>query len=570
MATFGTSTLQQEYRVCVLELPAGDDPTDGDVSALALIVLRRMSGMLLCVPKGFFTDEILAAGLAASAEDQVGQSIEVTVPAGHLDNFEDPLQPSQVVGEELQVVLVDVTLDMEDHLSPFNAAAHPLELVHTFDSDHQSWVPMTEELVAAAWAWVSDPGSGERAAFYSATEEEQVPMTPKASPSLGRVPKAGSGILGGSPPARKEVPKKPRPTVASLSTSLEGISATLPQLVQELKDLSSRTARMEMQLETGESRTSALRQPLGRLGTLGSTPTAPGLQGLVKEMPPPRSSLKTPLKGAATTSLFQQDAEELAEEQNQEDNSSSLTRAVLMQSQALSSLVSQLAGGESMVEPSGSSISLSNKGAQGRLKLQQELSMHKGVFFNSVYSAMARRMQPARPSNCPPAELALRGVTATQYTERYGGYGRCRDIGNIMWQVSLIMDFLQSENTAAAKDGIALLAVCLEQTAIDGGRMDVAQVLALTEDPPAGVFSMRSLPSSSRSRVFSPLADQRWITNALSYLKELDAIATRRADYVTPKKEGSEDKSGQPNPKKAGRKAKATWKKRQDQEEEAE
>ena len=73
------------------------------------------------------------------------------------------------------------------------------------------------------------------------------------------------------------------------------------------------------------------------------------------------------------------------------------------------------------------------------------------------------------------------GVTATQYVERYGGYGRCRGIRDIMWQVALVLDRLQNENIAGAKGAIALLAVCPEQTALDNGRMDVALLLSLAE-----------------------------------------------------------------------------------------
>ena len=155
-----------------------------------------------------------------------------------------------------------------------------------------------------------------------------------------------------------------------------------------------------------------------------------------------------------------------------------------------------------------------------------------------------------------------RGVTATQYVERYGGYGRCRDMGNIMWQVALALDHLQNDNVGAAKDAIALLAVCLEQTSLDAGRMDVGLLLSLTEDPPSGVFTNRTLPSHSRGRAFAPLADQRWVANALSYIKELDTIATKRSD-VTGKPSNKEGKpDSQADPKKAPKKTARPWKKK--------
>ena len=197
---------------------------------------------------------------------------------------------------------------------------------------------------------------------------------------------------------------------------------------------------------------------------------------------------------------------------------------------------------------------MSSKGAAGRAKLQTELAQHKGVFFNSVIASMSRRMYPAQPVEQSLVALRDRGVTATQYLERYGGYGRTRDIGMITWQVGLIMDHLQEENWMAARDAVALLMVCLEQTAMDGGKMDIGLLLSLTEDPPQSMFSNRSLASGARPRAFAPLADQRWVMTALQYLKELDTIQSRRSEVsTTPKQTTPEAKSGSTQKKRKGK-----------------
>lgn len=62
-----------------------------------------------------------------------------------------------------------------------------------------------------------------------------------------------------------------------------------------------------------------------------------------------------------------------------------------------------------MMDLASSSTSFSSRGAQGRVKLQQELAQHRGTFFNAVFCAMARRMQPARVAEASPQELATRG-----------------------------------------------------------------------------------------------------------------------------------------------------------------
>lgn len=561
------SDLFQEYKVHVLEMPAGDHPDDGVVSGMALVVLRRLRGLLLCVPRGYFNDEVLAAGLSAALEDQIGQSTTLSLPAGSLQDVPIFGQPVLQPGSTVDVVLVDVSLDVGDHLKPFVVTDPLADGLVTFDSFDPLAVPMTEELVTATWRWVLDPGSGERTAFYSAQEEEDEAV-PEFAP-LPKKPRAkGAGPGTGGDVGAKGAQRKPRPTVATLSASLEELSGSLPQLLEEVRTLSRRTTAMEEQI-SGGGRPSALRQPLGSFITPGLSAPSQDLGGLLKEMPPPRNtSSRSPLKSAQAAVAAQSQAEELEQEMDVSGQNASLTRAVMLQSKALTDLVATLATGDPMVDLASSSSSFSSRGAQGRVRLQQELAQNKGTFFNAVFCAMARRMQPARVAEATPQELAVRGVTATQYVERYGGYGRCRDIGNIMWQVALVLDHLQNENVAGAKDAIALLAVCLEQTALDNGRMDVALLLSLTEDPPSGLFTNRTLATHSRGRAFAPLADQKWITNALSYIKELDTITSRRFDIAGKQKEDKQDMPANPVSKRAPKKTARPWKKKNQGEEE--
>eukprot|EP00435_Cladocopium_sp_Y103_P073843 s4_g45.t1 len=69
----------------------------------------------------------------------------------------------------------------------------------------------------------------------------------------------------------------------------------------------------------------------------------------------------------------------------------------------------------------------------------------------------------------------------------------------ILYQVMTIMNFLQSDNLGAAKDSLALLATCLDQAVLDGGRFDLAALLTLQEDPPSAIFINRQQSSLSRA-----------------------------------------------------------------------
>ena len=202
---------------------------------------------------------------------------------------------------------------------------------------------------------------------------------------------------------------------------------------------------------------------------------------------------------------------------------SEVARAMLAQSSALTTLVAHLAGSQMDPMQDLQGVTAGTRGASGRAKLQAELASQKGLFFHSVVMSMARRMSPTTMAS---------GITGVRYLERFGGYGKQRDLGLIQYQLMVAFDFLMSENWEASKDTIALLIVMIEQSVLDSGRFDLGQLLTLQEDPPQSVFTNRQLSSVSRARAFSPLADQRWVTVALAFLKELGTISSKRVELI--------------------------------------
>lgn len=419
-------------------------------------------------------------------------------------------------------------------------------------------MPMVPELTQAVWAWIRDPGSGELVAFYSAEEGDTVPVTPRAPlPPRRRVIQANGGEGGAGEEKPNQQQKKGRHTVATLAAALEQVTSTLPAMMAQLEKLSLRTEAMEQQIKGEVSRPSALKTPLGTSALHGLSTPSTTAAAMVKELPVPRGFAQTGSLPSGPKPFAMQEAQQLEEERDLNPEASELAKAMLVQSQALSALVQQLSSPDPIHDLTGSTGSLSTKGAQGRARLQQELAAHRGSFFQSVLQSMARRMQPARSADQSPLELAQRGVTPTGYVERFGGYGRNKDIGCLQWQVAMILDHLQCDNVPAAKDGAALLAVCLEQAALDSGRYDIGLLLALADDPPAGVFQNRAVTTYARGRAFAPLADQKWITTALAFIKEMDVISTRRQDAIGVKAEREATSSTTtPAPKKTTKKTK--------------
>ena len=81
---------------------------------------------------------------------------------------------------------------------------------------------------------------------------------------------------------------------------------------------------------------------------------------------------------------------------DQMDGNSDLAKAMLVQSQALTALVGQIAQSsqDPMADLSSGSSAASTRGSVGHARLQAELASHSGSFYLSVLRAMARRMQP--------------------------------------------------------------------------------------------------------------------------------------------------------------------------------
>ena len=195
------------------------------------------------------------------------------------------------------------------------------------------------------------------------------------------------------------------------------------------------------------------------------------------------------------------------------------------QSQALMTLASQLgqSGADPCLDAPASSTSV--RGALGRQRLQAELLSSPGSFARRVRENALRRMDP---SGLTGAEHP----TLVRYLERFGGYGKQRNTALVAWEVAQACDHLQRGSAEAAADVMSLLLVMLEQTALDSGDQSLGWLLSLQPDPPISIFQdVSSLPSPA-ARAFTPLADQRWVTIALSYLKEVDAISLRRGDLA--------------------------------------
>ena len=510
--------VSQGLQLYVLEW-GGAEETDGQVDAAALVVMTREEGVLLALPLDVIPEEALAAGRSMEEDLVIGLSTVVVVPGMLLqDGAHVP------IGASVSALLVDC------HMSILDRMRHPEvseEFLVRFSEEDPEAFPQLDALVSEAFGWLSSMKEDQRALQYTpeVTAESEHPTPTSAR---GRRPKAAPLPIspgGATDLGKQQRPKKP--TTASLASSLETMNMTLQALVQRQQSLEEQIATPVNPL------TAALHQPVG-----GRKVVPAEVAQLAREFPSPtKTSQQLVPMGGPRHLRAPPEVVDLEKERGVDQPS--LADAMMAQSSAITTLVAQLvaSGGDPMTELTGLSVGM--KGAQGRAKLQAELASHKGLFFEAVLRSMARRMTPTMTVSATPEELMTRGVCGTKYLERFGGYGRCRDLGVIQHQVMTCMDFMQVGNHEAAKDTLALLSVMLEQATLDGGRLDLGQILTLADDPPASIFTNKQVAQISRAKAFSPLADQKWVTVALAYLKELETITSKRLELVGGQGSGS-------------------------------
>eukprot|EP00435_Cladocopium_sp_Y103_P059902 s1225_g21.t1 len=558
-------TLEQDVAPYVIEWPVVSDD-DGVPEVAGLVISKRPGGFLAGVPVGFIPEEVLAAGNLDAPPGLVGPSTVLELPGMVLE--QGVLSPT---GTTVSVVVVDLAEEVVGQMRPL---VHGEVYAFTYDVDQPFAIPAPQDLLAAAREWVTAGAAAESSALpYFSAEGEEEDLT-------GVAEEDGPEAPATPPVTRRKArvqhgPEKPsaagkKPTVASLAASVDQLLKMNAGLVKSMEDLAGRQKQLERQssapLLQNQTPHVALRQPIS-----SSLPVPAAQPMTVAHMvgTPPRTAAPSAAGLLRSPMLQPPELKELEDEKPRGDpaiSSDHLAQAVLAQSQALTALVSQIAhqSSDPLLELSSGSASASTRGAQGRSRLQAELASQKGLFFQAVLSSMARRMQPTASVEGSPQELLDRGICGTRYLERFGGYGRVRELGCLQQQVMSIMDCHQSSNLQAARDQTALLAVAIDQAALDQGRFELANLLCLQEEPPATVFSNRPMNVLGKPRAFTPLADQKWVTVALAYIKELDVITTKRQELTSSGRQGTfvAGSGGGENPSSGNPKAKASTKKK--------
>ena len=471
-------------------------------TCICYVVMKRDDGFVLCVPQDFLPEEVVQEGLENDSPEGPGPSLALVAPAVLLSEAGSWTAPE--IPEQVPAMIIDLPGFFSGALSAPNLGNFT---GMTFVTESPGLFPLATDVLRQARAWAGEQ-LGEVRSGYQTAEEHP----------LGRR-------------ASKAPPKAKRATVASIAQDqaelremLRGLSA---QFASFLAAGASGSNSLPLQgpdapppgLEAPPAMVAAPGIPKGPAQSLLSAPLASVLppaqhvaKALTQVVGPPPTARQVPKKASPIEDHEARLAGITDDGDDPAPSSSSLAAAVLAQSQALVSLVGQLAqGGDPLLDQAPAA---SVRGAVGRQKLQQELAGQPGN--------ASRRMDPSGLSSEAP--------TMVRYLERYGGFSKQRLVGLVSWQVAQALDHLHRGSPESAGDVLSLLMAFLDQVALDAGDYGLAWLLTLQADPPLSLFQEPQGVPGSPSRAFSPLIEQRWVTIAISYLKEVESISAKRRE----------------------------------------
>ena len=511
-----------------VSLPVEAGPVSETVDVMALVVMTRAGGFLLAVPSEGIDIGMLNLDTPEGQPVPFGPHTTMVVPG--LSGLADGAIPT----DDVEVLLVDVEDHVRQMMSPLDDVAG---FVGVGFAEDTHTVPNPVDLVAYAQDWIALQQQP-RVQFYSAAEEEQPPLEEELPPT--EVPPLSQA---------KAKPKVKKPTTASLAEEIRTITDLLPALTNQIAQLQQGQKDMVAKMQAQEAK-SRLRP--------SQLPVSAPLQQFAKMMgSPPRTKMASPSTPKDRLQTEPQEVEDQEEDLERMPGGGLLAQAVLQQSRALTSLVSQLSNADPLLElhAGGSGMSLGSKGAQGREKLQTELASRSGNFCLAVAQNAFRRMRPAQKVPSKLEDFRSTEFSMVTYLEKFGGYGNFRELGLIQFCLAHVMDAAIQNDIEGVQEHIALTMTALEQAVMDGNKWDLAYQLTLLEEPASQLWTYRNQMPHSRLKAFAPLCPQRWATVALAFTKEVDYIANRRVE-LTKKPQPSQASDPPAAPKKKGKNGK--------------
>lgn len=404
----------------VLTWPPGGETVDGSVVGHCMIIMRREGGLLLGVPaSGFLSPADLQLAPDQPEEDAVfGPHTTMTVPAVAFDEEDNMAQ----AGVDLEVLVVDASLKVLPGLVRFEDAVAG-DILFPFSEEDPSLMPDVVQLLKFSKEWIGLAGGAGSGVmnFYSADEGDPVKTPRSKAKSKAKEPS-------------KAAPKRSNPQ--QVAEHIRQLSLMMPMMQEQLSQIQEEQKRFQ---EMMDARSTAPPPKASQ------APVSMPMQAFAKMMgSPPRAKVASvPLLPVPSTQRglnpdSRLSRQEQSEEQTQQPQEDSLALAVLEQSRALTSLVSQMQGADPLLDSTSLMTATTSRGSQGREKLQKELAALSGGFFLAVVQNAYRRMRPASRVPASLEEMAATDFSMVQYLERFGGYGNARELGIVQYMLSAL------------------------------------------------------------------------------------------------------------------------------------
>ena len=497
----------------VIRLPLEFSADFDLVDAFCLPVAPRRGGMLLAVPHSVINDDALEAGQAAEGRALLGPSKSLTASL-EIENDEGMVAVSD---DTCMFLVCDFSDQVINHLRIYDPAVEDASKIIPFLESVPDGLPSMTGIMDMVRQWAEE-GDKPRAAFYSAREEPE-----------------GKDAGG----ARK--PKKV--TNASLMEEVELLKAQLRSMMEEAANqprASQTYATPAAELLRGTPMRGPQVPPVSEGLDLGG---GDPLSGLAHALGPPPTTRApalraTPKKGPSTHRP--EDEPKNILEAPPDPESPNLATALAQQSTAITALVAHLTGQDPMMDLASSSSTMmasGTKGVQRRDRMMSDLALERSQYFLQFQQQLHRRMQPTKPVPTTLEECAASDVSLLTYLERYGGYKQQKELGYVMWLLGHICDAANQGNLHQIREHVALAICAVEQAAKDSGDWNLAFMLALTSDPPAAMFQERMTSMTTSGRAFGPLTPAPWAATALSYMKEMEILTTRKTEVKKQKEE---------------------------------
>ena len=485
------------------------------VESFVIPYQSRPGGALYAVPRPFLDENFLLEANTNEEDGILGPSKEFFSEL--IEEAEDAtVVPS---GIKVAFMLVDLSDEALTQMRDYDPVTDSTTPFVSFSVDKPQAIVSLKDISEQVKGWVDGLASG-RQNFYSAREEQ---AASKANPKR---------------PARKV-------TNAALADQVASLVAQMQLLASQQQEMRETMAPRESAIPVVEAKHGSL---VSRMPFVA--PTAK--QGLPRETllglgPPPKTRVANPILGVPDVVLEEEPQDPLAGS-SLDPNPLTVASALTQQSTAITALVAHLTSGDPLAELAsggGGSSGLSAKGVARRERMQSELATGASNYFLAVHQQIFKKMFPSSPVPRTEQDVIGTGATMCSYLEKHGNFKGQKDLAMVMWILAHAFDSASRDDFRMCKEFLALLAASVEQAVLDGN-WSIAFLISLLEEPPSQMMVERPAPLSALGRPFAGMVPPQWSAVALSYLREMELLQTKKNESKTPKPVKKEDPSVSP------------------------